>query len=59
MNHVDLCASSVHNYTKFIEVFKNILTMMKFPHVIRHVFGGWVVVENKTKHYGFFITDDP
>ena len=36
---------------KFVQVFTNLLTMLKFYHFVHHVFGGWVVVENNTEHY--------
>ena len=34
----------------------NVLTMIQFSHVLHHVFVGWPVVENNTKHYMSFIT---
>ena len=71
MSCVDLCASAFteipdkcmctplksieQHYTKFLQVLKIVLTMIKCSHVIHHVFGGCVVVENNTKHYTFFM----
>ena len=42
---VALPARETNNYgsvwtIQFIQVFKNVFTMIQFPHVIHHVFGG-------------------